>query len=253
MKRIRFLYDNLFDSSTITVSSEDTDWPKENLQDHRHTLFWQSTGVSDEWIKWDLGSAKDVKAFVLKYHNFTSGATVKIQANSSDSWTSPPLDVTLSIVSGAMQKMWDTPQSYRWWRLYMDDDSNSDGYLRVGRIFCGLWKSPSVNFNWRRPWSQIFSATRRQASGGQIIARKKANTRKEWRYRFGFLTLSDVAIFEDIGDKCGLHKPFFIVEDADDADNTLYYVWNMMERYDYEPQDPLHTRFALNLDVREAV
>jgi len=255
MKNIRFLYDNWFDdtATTITASSEEVLFPKENLQDYRHTIFWQSTGASSEWIKWDFGSAKDVKAFVLKYHNFSAGATVKIQANSSDSWSSPPVDETLSIVSGQMQKMWDSAQSYRWWRLTMEDSGNPDGYLRVGRIFSGNWSSPSVNFDWKRPWSVITKAVSRDSTGGQRVARKLADNKKLWRYRFGFFTASDVAIIEDVLEKCGRHKPFFIVEDADDADNTLYYVWLLNESNDFEPSDVMHTRFAVSLDLEEAL
>ena len=74
-------YNNLitYDGVVITASSEySADLGPENVADPRRTKAWR-TGVSSaaEWIKFDFGSAKAVRALVILDHTLTSNHKVK--------------------------------------------------------------------------------------------------------------------------------------------------------------------------------
>jgi len=248
MKKIRFLWNNLFDDAVVSASSEESEFPVSNVKHRWHTRHWRSTDVSSEWVKWDLGSVKDIKAFVLKYHNFTSGATLKIQANSSDSWGSPPLDESLTYNAGHLVKFWDSAQSYRWWRVTIADAGNSDGYLRVGRIFCGDYFSPQYNFTNAYRKRLVDPSVKMYSAGGQISVSAKTHYRT-WVYNFELIKTPDNQTFESIFDEVGQSLPYFICQDADDALDTLYYVQNLT---DWDIQHiSMDTWFSLTIEVEE--
>lgn len=249
MKNIRLLWNNLFDDAVLTVSSEDTDFPKTNLSHRWHTRHWRSTGVASEWIKVNLGSAMDVQAVVLKYHNFTSGATIKIQGNATDSWASPTVDETLVYHAGLMYYFWDAAQNYQWWRWSLVDAGNGDGYLRVGRPYIGGYFSPTHNYAYTSRKRLIDPSRKMYSSGGQISTSLKSHYRA-WSYNFGSILSVDADTFETIFDDVGQSKPYFLCEDADDAYNTFYYVQNS-EDWELVPIDKIQAYYSLTVGVEE--
>jgi hypothetical protein len=83
--------------TVVSVSSENPDFPKENIAKITEpTLTSRTTSVgSDQWWVIDFGSAKAVDAFFLDKVNF---ATVKIQGNATDDWGGPSFDSGLLTV-----------------------------------------------------------------------------------------------------------------------------------------------------------
>jgi len=246
---VRFMYNNLWDGGTLTASSEDSEFPASNTQHHWWKKYWKSTGVSGEWLKIDLGSAQDIKAFAIKYHNFTTGATLKIQANSSDSWTSPPVDETLNITSDVIVKFWSSAQNYRWWRIYIDDAGNSDGYLLVGRVFLGghveLSRVYSYGFEFQYidPSGIIFS------SNGQIATNQK-DRYKRFSYNFRGLTSTDKSNLETIFDSVGQSIPYFFCADSSSPSSNTYYVLNTTPWVVANMPDS--DKYELRLELEEA-
>lgn len=102
------------------------------LDRDRHT-YWKSTGVASESIVVDLGSAQSITAALLQDHNLTSGATVKVQGNTADSWASPAFSYTFSSITDFLVHYFSA-QSYRYWRFSFADAGNTDGYIKVGNI-----------------------------------------------------------------------------------------------------------------------
>lgn len=227
MKNIRFLWNNLWDSvgSVKTASSEETGYPIENLIQRWHTRCWRSTDDTAEWLKVNLQSALDVRAFVFKNHNFTAGATVKLQANATDSWSSPSIDDTLSITSGQLVKIYETVQNYQWWRLSMVDASNPDTYLKGGRLFLGDFFEPTMNFTDDHVRKLRDPSIKQYSSGGQVSSNQKTHYR-EFTYDFKWVYTPDEQTFEQIFNAVGQSLPYFICQDADDAINKTFYVQN---------------------------
>jgi hypothetical protein len=107
------------------------------LQNDRDKWFKSGAVSSDITIIVDLGSALAITAFCLSDHNITSGATVKLQANSSNSWTTPAYTLTLTQTDQPMVNY--ISQSYRYWRVLIQDASNPDGYVGIGKLYLGTY------------------------------------------------------------------------------------------------------------------
>lgn len=89
---------------------------------------------TEEWILIDLGVATEVGfAGVLgplgEVFSVSSNATIKIQANNVNSWTSPAIDQSLERSDMGAVTFLDnnTDQNYRYWRLYIQDRENTLG------------------------------------------------------------------------------------------------------------------------------
>lgn len=135
---MKLIHNDLITGKTITASSEASGYPATAVEDIRASRRWRSTGDTSEWVKIDMGSAVNVKGAAIIGHNLTSGATIKVQANSSDSWTSPPVDVTITYKAGVMWYFWSSNQNYRWWRFTFADASNPDTYIAIGRLMLSV-------------------------------------------------------------------------------------------------------------------
>src|SRR5690606_5561281 len=64
----------------------------------------------------------------------SDAAIVKVQANATNVWDSPAVDVTLEIdnIYEVATYNFSTVQNYRYWRVVMSDATNPNGYLELG-------------------------------------------------------------------------------------------------------------------------
>ena len=220
LEHTRFLWNNLADDGTYTASSAATNYPVANIQNHWPTFAWRSTGDTSEWVAIDLGSEKAISALVIKGHNFTSGATVRIQADAHAGYGSLSVNETLAITSGTMTFFWATPQSYQYWRITIADDSNPDTYVKIGRVFLGSYFAPAYDVS---SYSmQIEDPSEVGLSVGRQSTSAIRSHYKTWAYTFAYVKESDKETFEDIFTECGFAKPYFIVENIYDSASTRY-------------------------------
>lgn len=169
------LYNNKAKDSTITYSTQTTLYEAENIVTTNTKQGWRSTTDGASYVVFDLGSAMDVDCIGFKNHNLTSGATIKIQGNATDSWGSPSVDVTLTWRDCETIFEGFTGGSYRYWRFYVDDTGNADGYIEVGTLYIGEvfnmpGMSPTIEFVWNNN-SYVEYSTSNQAFG---------DTRETW-------------------------------------------------------------------------
>ena len=86
------LYDNKVQDATITATVENPDYPFSSaLLDSRLTRVGKTIDVEDQSILFEFADDITSEYAIILKHNFTSSATVKLQANTSDDWTTPPL------------------------------------------------------------------------------------------------------------------------------------------------------------------
>jgi len=236
--QVRFMHDNLWDKGTLTASSEQDEFPAANTQHRWHHKTWRSENVTgSEWLKVDLGSAQDVRCFILKHHWFLPSATVRIQANTTDSWSSPPLDVSLEVCEPLIPivKFWDAAKSYRWWRVLMTADYDNlefrgdkdavpycSKFFRVGRVYLGDWWTPSKNFADAHVLAEVDESRKFVTSAGQTAVYKVVKYKKA-SYVFRFMTESDVALFKTMFDAVGTSVPLFICENEQYWWRQTYY------------------------------
>lgn len=251
MKIIRFMYDNWFDASgvTLTASTADVDFPVSNIQHPWWTRHWRSTSKTSQWVKWEFASSLAAKAFMLKGHNF-SGGHIHLQGNATDSWGSPTVDWVIDIEGqDIIQYMDSTFPSLKFWRVDMESAMSDDAYFKIGRIYSGTWWSPANNFDNIYRKRLIDTSEKVYSTGGQMSANVKQKL-KELVYQFSHVTSPDNETFESIfWDYIGQTTPYWICQDADDADKKTMYVENIS---DWEIQHEfMETYFSLVIAVRE--
>jgi len=136
---MRILWDNkLDDTMTYTPSSENPNYLVTNIYDTRLSRVWKTTGDTSENLVIDAGAGNTIEAdtFTISGHNLTSAATLKIQANDTDVWTSPNLDQSITWLEGNIITFFTTTDE-RYWRFTMVDATNPDGVLDIGRLMLG--------------------------------------------------------------------------------------------------------------------
>lgn len=133
---MKILYDNKVVGSSISVSSELTGYLFINaMNDPRLSRVARTSGTDDEYIKFNLGTATNISDVCIMGHNLSNSATVTLQANSSDSWTSPAFEQVLTVDDIIYLNF--TVENYQYWRLSIQDASNTAAYLQFAYIFLG--------------------------------------------------------------------------------------------------------------------
>lgn len=207
---IQFCHANRVDQASISASSEASGLPATNVTQIWKSRVWRATGCSSEWLKFDFGAAAAVRAFALVGHNLTAAATIKIQANATDVWTAPSIDVTLTYHADNLVYLWTADQSYRFWRLSIIDAGNPDGYVQVGRIFLGQTATPDRNFKtWSREPVDPTTITR-SYDGAEAFDRRTGYD----LLAFDFERVLTAA-FDELYRAVGLKTYFFVIADYD--------------------------------------
>ena len=135
---MRILADNYIKTSTITALTETVGYEFNTaLKDTRLSRMARTIDLTSQTIVFDLGSARAVDYFAILKHNMTSSATIHIQANASDVWTAPTIDVTLTWTVNNILYNWSSAQTYRYWRITISDATNTDGFISMSKVYLG--------------------------------------------------------------------------------------------------------------------
>lgn len=114
-----------------------------------------------ESVIYDLGYNASVDFFAVispldEEFSISDQATIKIQANNLNDFTSPPLDITLTRNGSGIFYFFDdiSDSSYRFWRFYFEDKYNSNGnegfsisYIYLGDYTTLTATNVQVGFN----------------------------------------------------------------------------------------------------------
>lgn len=132
------------DATVVTASSADTNFPVSNIQHPFRSKRWRSTGVTSEWVKFDMVTSEDIDSVVILWPKedgirLSETATVTIQANATNVWTSPAVSQVLTINNDYVMAShyFTTDQSYRYWRVVIADAGNPNGFLELGVVWLG--------------------------------------------------------------------------------------------------------------------
>lgn len=154
---------NLVESaSLVTVTSENTNYPKENLYNKRPGkpfIFDNTTGR----ITIDFGVAVSVNFVSLFGHNLDNDVT--FQMNSSDSWGSPPVNITMSVTETNMYKELDSLVSYRYASIVIGSLNTTTA--KIGELVIGNLVDFGVNYQWGANWTNIENNLKHETDYGQ--------------------------------------------------------------------------------------
>lgn len=175
---------------------------------------------TEETITIDIGTTEDIDSIVAVFDPITgptisSTATVKIQANASDVWTSPSVDVTLSLdaVYDTLTYYWSTNQSYRYWRFYISDPTNANLYVALPIIYLAksvqLSQTPDIGF----PDTLQDLSIRKENEYGHAYF-DVYPIRRRFEFAFTALTESDVETLQEVYRRVGITEPIVISLDS---------------------------------------
>lgn len=213
---MKILYDNQIFNATINALTENPDYPFTTaLIDTRLTKIGRTLDVDDQTFLFSFSAAIDADYFTILNHNFTDSATVKIQANTSDSWGSPALDETLTVEDTIIINFSST-ETYQYWRLYVDDPTNTDGYLEFSYCYLGEeLVMPGMNRAMIIPYKSNSIATKSQS--GQLYGDRRLKY-KAAQITFNIVDETERQSIIDFWDTVDVVRPFILLIWEDDLD-----------------------------------
>lgn len=179
MSNILLAYQNRTDEGTLSGGSWLASLPLANLQNRLVQRVARSSNTANASTKFDMdfGVVKTIGVIALVVHNLSVLAKVRIQADDAADFATPtynsgwisvwpsgqiPQDLLaweednfwLGTLSANARAGYQSPfihvpsasQTYRYWRVEVDDTTNTDGYVQIGRLFMAAAWTPTINY-----------------------------------------------------------------------------------------------------------
>lgn len=158
-----------------------------NLSD-RGTFFRSGVDTTSVNIRCDFGTATTMTAFVIGDHNLTDAATITLEANPTDSWGSPAYTQAVTLRDLAYLYL---NESYRYWRVVVDDSTNATGYIEIGLLYAGEYLELTQNADWGAEHNLQFTLVESLSAFG--VRRNLINVKQEtFVLTYSWLSTADV-------------------------------------------------------------
>lgn len=115
--------------------------------DKTGALTYTGTNIAihtEEWVTFDAITSEPVDTIALFWPKesgikLSDSAIVKVQANATNNWSAPAINVTMTIDNDYMvaSHLFSTDQSYRFWRVSIIDPSNAYLQVELGVFYVG--------------------------------------------------------------------------------------------------------------------
>jgi hypothetical protein len=221
---MRLLTTNLcsLSSTTVTASSEDPNFPASNLKSPHRSKRWRSTNVSSEWVVFDFQTAEPVDSVAVLWPKevgilLSGAAGVFIQANATNVWSSPALSYPMTIDNDYVMasRHFETPESYRYWRVVVSDDTNPNGFLELGVVWIGAALDLEEMQNGFTFEVADQSVVTRTAFGHEYVDEYPEKLAIEFSYMY--MSYSAIQTLENAFRTNGVKKPVMVFVDAGEA------------------------------------
>lgn len=158
MSTVRVMENFLWDDTVeFTASTEDLEFPVSNLRKQVRSKVWRSTSTTAN-VVFDLKTTDAVDSFAMVFRKneviaLSDSAVVKLQANATDVWTSPAVDVTITFddENSMFSHYFTSDQSYQFWRISIVDPANPYGYIEISNVILSkaiTLPCPDNGFKW---------------------------------------------------------------------------------------------------------
>jgi len=238
----------------IVASSENTNFPTENLYSKSQgKVFRSATNYASVNLVKDFGEALGIDFFAILNTNIPASATLKIQANATDSWGAPSVDQTVTITNIATDKSafyyWASTQTFQFWRIVIQDTTEAlhDEYYQIGEWILGLATQLSHNWGWGYTKKTIQNNVDQVTPYGKTWSYHR---NKERVYNIGFVNASLAAHDDMIGvfnDAQGSNSPMAFVPDPASETEPFY----MRTGPEFSVQHPFLNLFDFTIDLVE--
>lgn len=278
MANARILYKNLWDAASLTVASGSpvASLPIENTQIYNNSRVFRASNTNNLDVRFDFPEADYFRGFALWRHNLTGSATIRLRLYANpglsgglvyDSgiitadvlkalgdlvWGKDPLGA--SALSG-----WDLNAFPLWFdddvlassgRLEIVDTANPEGFIEIGRIYCGDVFEPFYNFDLGSEFSWSTDLSQIPTAGGTVHTLEAA-TYRTISFNLSHLTPGDRTSFVDMSRIVSIHKDFFISLKPD-ADGALRRDLSFAAKFTQTPTLRSQAgRYETNCSIRE--
>ncbi|MDE0333268.1 MAG: hypothetical protein OXL41_15545 [Nitrospinae bacterium] len=182
----------------------------------------------DPWsLELDFGARISPDAFIAHLHNFSPGASLRIQANASANWRAPALDERLTWRGPTLIHYLVTrPRSYRHWRLLAEGAATGqEAHLEVSEIYLGGFFEPADHFWFGNVMGEeSFEETGRT----EYMAEHPVLLNRGRTITLPYQRISDaqrgefLSMYRAVKDvEAGRAKPFFVHLDVDDPASVI--------------------------------
>lgn len=178
---ITLAWNNRTDAGSLSGGSWLTTLPLANLQNRQVQKVSRSSNATNASTQFtiDLGQARSIGVVALVVHNISVLGRVRITASDTAGFTVtyynsgwinvwPSGQIPQSLLEWEEDNFWlgtlsanaragyqspfihllATAQSLRYWKVEVDDTTNADGYVQIGRLFMAATWQPSVNYSY---------------------------------------------------------------------------------------------------------
>ena len=207
---IKFYSNNLIEQAVITASTENAQFPKENIQDYRRTKVFRSTNNSS-WVVFDFQETSLIDSIVLvdEPRNGFGVSTITLELNATNEWSSPALTqaLTLNETHGIAHAEF-AEQSYRFARLVM---TSTLGYCELSKLFIGqkieFPNNMGIDLGWSYQDDEL-STVRKNRYGQRFI--DVITRQKSFGFAIRSMNADELDQIMEIYDNKGKTKPFFV-------------------------------------------
>lgn len=243
--QLKIYYQNYLESGTVTVTSEDTSYPKYRLYDRAQGLLFKGTSHPNPFeIKIDLGATGPyplIDAFILgKSHNL-SGLTLTVSFSDDDVGYA---NAASCVATLGINHQDFTGVQHRYWKLAIASPASNP---EIGEIFLSKALLFDRNPNWDYGYGRVKGINRLESKAAYTQKTKWAEMRKRRRYHLIHMESSqrsDIETFEDVTESV---KNFYV----EDLQGNLFFA---------ELPEPLEDfvaeqggRWGLDFTVQEAL
>lgn len=115
--------------------------------------------------------------------------------------------------------VFDQPELARYWQIEIDDTTNADGYLNIGRLFMPMGWQPSLNYSVGGSQGWTNNAISQQMLGGGEVVRNLPRQRT-FACQFDFLTEAEATLeMHRVMEAVGYSKPVFLIPNPSESAN----------------------------------
>ena len=247
----------LWDDIGFVLTSDETISTQRKADEQRNHMY--------ESVIYDLGYNAPIEFFSVispldEEFSISDQATIKIQGNNLNQWTSPPLDITLTRTSEGIFYFFDAiaDSSYRFWRFYFVDQFNPNGNegFSLSYVYLGDYTTlTTTNIQIGINKTIVDPSLRTESEAGAIYFDRKTKFITINNAGIALLDTSTREELQQLFFDFGTTTPLFISIDPRSCitdnlqDLTRYVVFNSPPRFTHVKAD----LFNMSLDFREVL
>lgn len=131
------LDENFGDNIISVTSTAPGDFDKSNLFEDSTRLRWRSVDTATQELVFKADLVSNIDTFAILGHNFSSSGAVKVQANVSNNFLAPPVDIAVPITPNNIIITSAFGAEYEYYKIIVIDPANPCGHIEIGRVVAG--------------------------------------------------------------------------------------------------------------------